>query len=374
MKKLLSILLCILMLTACGQNDTADSSSQINPTLSDSVSSDSAETVLALEDAVQAAVADIVTGNLAIETWRDGARLDNEKYIRFFDYVVPSDYVSADVYETFMYETFGVTADVLRQHSKYSAGKKLYDLMGRYIHRNNDYKFCGYTADGDIIKVEYIIYSPMDIPRYRILTMQKTGSMLKYISNTIDTRYSYAPEVQPVNLKQENLLQHARALAEHLAEMKGGTYRLSDLKPENILWVIRTVFMFGYDDFSRGNNVEYYPYNTYLKYNGGDAVYTLKQAQIIAYQLFGFENWFVDDEIFDKEINRYIQPTELGFGFGPVAREISPVYISGDRIQVDISAENIESEEKYNFKVIFDIITENDCTFLRFNEMTMQKL
>ncbi|MBQ3007980.1 MAG: hypothetical protein IJD80_00180, partial [Oscillospiraceae bacterium] len=77
---------------------------------------------------------------------------------------------------------------------------------------------------------------------------------------------------------------------------------------------------------------------------------------------------------YNSETMTYTNPTEIGWGFGPIARDISTNYISAERIQVNIFAENPEAEVKYNFTVLFDIMTENGCTFLRFNEMTMQKL
>ena len=68
----------------------------------------------------------------------------------------------------------------------------------------------------------------------------------------------------------------------------------------------------------------------------------------------------------------YTNPTEIGWGFGPQTRDISAEYISDSRIRVNIHAENPEAEKKYNFAVYFDVMTEDGCTFLRFNEMTME--
>ena len=293
--------------------------------------------------------------------------------------VYNQDYLAipADIYEKHLCDTFGVTAEFLRETGNYKAEDNVY-IFDTYFHKPSltPVHIIGYNEKDGYLTVEYTAEYYNGNSHQRVMQARQTATGWQYIVNKYNITPPQTNPYPMVNMEKGDLPDTAAILARHMVEYgRSGNYKLTDVKPENASRLFMTNYIFTFE--TSKNYSENYPYKNFAKYvdsRSGDVVYQLNYAQMIAYQLYGFENWFVPTTDYNSETMTYTNPTEIGWGFGPIARDISTNYISAERIQVNIFAENPEAEEKYNFTVLFDIMTENDCTFLRFNEMTMQKL
>ena len=403
MKRFLALFLCFLVLTACRQNAGRDSSlSEVSTgnTLSstDEAPVSPAEAVIEGEAPVyiKEALYSLVKGGMLYSNWDSADQLNGSHLFDFYVYnrvagnydelaaeygtvrLMERDWLTipAELCEGYISQHFGTGYPSLKGLWNYDSETDFYRINS-YIGKSAEYavSITDYTEENNIFTVEYIsaYYDGKKHPR--IMKAVNTDNGWQYISNGYNMAVPYTEPFPAVNMEKEKLIAYAMTLAEHIVEYgRNGNYHLADVKPDNISRLFMTMYMYAVP--GRGNMTDH-PYLSVIQYDpklGGDCTSKLGRAQMMAQQLYGIENWFVPYEGYDYATNTFANPTEIGWGFGPAARDISANYISADKIQVNIFAENVEAEEKYNFTVLFDVMAENNCTFLRFSEMTMQKL
>ena len=281
--------------------------------------------------------------------------------------------VPAEVYEKHLCDTFGVTASFLKETGNYKAEQNVY-TFDTYFHEPSmkPVYITDYSEDDGCITVEYTAQYYNGNSHQRIMQAKQTDNGWQYTANKYNITPPQTEPYPAVNFNTEKLPDIAAALAKHMVEYgRSDNYKLADVKPENVNRLFMTNYIFTFENSKSYD--ENYPYKNLVKYvddRGGDIIYNLNHAQMIAYQLYGFENWFVPTTDYNSKTMTYTNPTEIGWGFGPQSRQISAEYVSDSKIKVLIYAENPEAEEKYNFTVYFDVMTEDGNTFLRFNEMT----
>lgn len=400
MKKLTAIILCFALLTGCAGGPATDSSSNsINensqivqpvPTPREEEAVGGNAPLHAKKLMYDLAYSDMIYWDLdsgdGTLPYRRHSYYENciigkdiDKFIDLYGTVefYQRDYlaVPAEIYEKHLCDTFGVEADFLKDTGNYVAEHNVY-VFDTYFNEppKTPVDITGYSEKNGCITVEYTAHYYNGNSHRRVMQAKQTANGWQYTAN----KYNITPpQTEPypmTNMKSEKLPDIAAVLAKHMVEFgRSGNYKLADVKPENVIRLFQTNYTFTFEN--SGNYNENYPYKNLAEYvndKSGDIVYHLNHAQMIAYQLYGFENWFVPTTDYNSETMTYTNPTEIGWGFGPQTRDISAEYISDSRIRVNIHAENPEAEKEYNFAVYFDVMTEDECTFLRFNEMTME--
>lgn len=399
MKKFLFSIVLAVFLVACNQQvtDIKTESSTPQPTEIPVAETVSLATQRIKGDAPEYAkelLYDLIVSNMLFTNWDNPDQLYPNKLYDFYEYSIVNDNKSRlkEMYGTIPLrgsEYIAIPAEVFDQYICTLFGyapEKLKQNMWGYVESEHVYAFrdyssnayfydaeiTNYTEDNGILTVDYTAIHYDDTPFKRIMKAVQIADGWQYLSNNFD--YT-APQTEPYpikNMNGEQLIDYAMTLAEHISEYsRTGNYQLADVKPENISILFSTMYM--YISPNHGNRT-IHPYTDIIHYSGSDCYYQLNRAQMVAYQLFGFENWYVPSTDYDMRTMTYSNPTEIGWGFGPVAREISAKYITNNKIQVDILAENMEAEEKYNFTIYFDVITENNITFLRFSEMVTKNI
>lgn len=400
MKKLLSFILCVLILTACGQNmphdnsrseiqSTLTASPVITPTPYPAESAISGEAPLYIKELLYR----LMYGGMIYDDWSGAEQLianhlfgfyiNNEVYDNYDE--LSAEYgtirsngkdwlaIPSDVYQQYIFDCFGSGTPPLNAIWEYVDEADVYKVDSYFSKPSvYDVKITDYTEENGQLTIEYTsTYYDGNIHQ-RIMKAKQTEAGWQYLSNGYDENIPYTEPFPAVNMEKEKLTDYAMTLAEHIVEYgRTGSYSLADVNPENISRLFMTMYM--YTEEGMENRTDH-PYLSVINYEPSKNSYSLSRAQMMAHQLYGIENWFVPYTGYHYTTQTFANPTEIGWGFGPAARDISAAYISADEIRVDIYAENAEAEEKYNFTVYFDVMTENDCTFLRFNEMTAQKL
>ena len=101
------------------------------------------------------------------------------------------------------------------------------------------------------------------------------------------------------------------------------------------------------------------------------AAVPLSKAQLIAYQVFGVENWFYDPDydIFNQESQCFQFPLEVGPYSSYTAQNLSTEQIDAQTIAVsfDLVGSDHVAKNYGRYQVIYQLLTEQDKQFLRFD-------
>ncbi|MEG2036570.1 MAG: hypothetical protein RRZ93_01130, partial [Ruthenibacterium sp.] len=99
-----------------------------------------------------------------------------------------------------------------------------------------------------------------------------------------------------------------------------------------------------------------------------------ENVQTVVSQLFNKKDWFFDEDYNDNE-GAYVIPTGVGFGNNVTITNVNSFYLEEEKlIQTNIAVstggigEDMDRELR-NLLITFDIIEENNKTFLRFLKM-----
>lgn len=399
MKKLIAVILSFVLLTGCAGGTVPGSS--IDRNSEQIVETPQLPSEKAIDGQAPLLVKDLLyrlmNGGILYHNWTSPDQLFATYMMQFYEYnVVKDNYdelvqqygtvifseeeylaIPADIYEKYIRDCFGADLPVLNTVWEYDRENNVYRIDDYFSGLSSyDVTITDYTEDNGLMTVKYTSVYYNGKIHHRIMKAQQCENGWQYLSNGFDNTPPQTDPFPAVNMEKEKLTSYAMALAKQMVEYgRHGNYNLADVTQENASRLFMTNFIFTFES-SKSYNPDY-PYKNIVKRiseNSSTITYPLNRVQMIAYQLYGFDDWFVPTAEYDYDTMYYGGETDVGWGFGPVVREISAETLAEDRIKVNIYAENVEAEEKYNFAVYFDVMTENRNTFLRFSEMTMETL